>query len=668
MIDPGSFTDREALVLRLAREPRFAHQFLFKHRHAQATPMFHYEMIDDLHGPTTRLIELAFRGAAKSTLAEEFITLSACFGRFRNFIIIGESATRANERLATVKHELDFNEGINFLFGNLHGAIWNEDKVLLTNGCVIQAFGRLQSLRGTKHDDARPDGCLIDDVEDEESVNTPEGRDKAHRWLLRTLLPALAPGARVRLLANLLDPDCLAVRLERSGTWEVKRYPWEYRSKTDGARRATWPARFPLGHIDRTHAEYAANGMINEYMQEFMVEAIDPSSRAFTADMFKVVPRVRTWEPVYAMYDPARSVKRTASHTGKVVFSWIGDKLIIWEADGQHWMPDQILEDIFRVAETYAPIKIGVEKEGLEEFLLQPIRAEMLRRRCIIPVEAFPAPVGKQEFIRSLRPFFLSGHIELVSNFPVLCQQLLSFPTGKIDVPNALAYALRMRPGLPIYENFGFKNVADDLDLARGTDCCLAVNASRQYTAAVLLQRRRGVTYVLRDWLVEGDPGATLPTLVDEVRIGAVNEKVQAYAPPTHWRPLDNLGLAVVARRARLGLGQGGQLTVGRAALRDAIDRTVGDLSALLVSTRARWTLNALAGGYSASVGHRGEINKIADDGPYKVLMEGLESCFAALAVPLEGDAPGNYLYDATGRKYLSARAQHHGSQSSQIP
>ena len=658
-------TDKEQLIARFADVPagghRLAHQLLFSHRHPDDTPPFHYEIIDDLWGEKRRLIELAFRGAGKSTLAEEYIAIAAGFKKFRNMIIIGESFTRAAERLAAIKHEIDFNELLIFLFGDLHGPVWNEDKVVLSNGTVIQAFGRYMSLRGVKHEDARPDFCLIDDVEDEESVATPEGRDKAHLWFLRTLLPALAPNAHIRMLANLLDPDCLAVKLERTGHWLVRRYPWEYVDRT-GDRRATWPGRFSLDFIDQTQDEYKQAGKLNEYMQEYMVEAIDPSSRVFTAQTFKVVPRVRTWDPTFAMYDPARSVKATSAHTGKVVFSWVGQKLIVWEADGQLWMPDQILADIFQVAETYLPIKIGVEKEGLEEFLMQPLRAEMVRRRSIIPVEAMPAPVGKLQFIRSLQPFFTSGQIEFASDLPVLREQLLSYPTGRIDVPNALAYALRMRPGLPVYDNFGFKNVQDEIESVRGADFGLAINATRQYLACVLVQSRRGIVSVLRDWLVEGDPGGAFPDIMGDVRLATSGETLNVFAPPTHFRGLDNIGLLVAARRAHTRVGQGGKEVDGRDGLRSLIDRTVGSTPALQVSTRARWTLNAFAGGYSRSVVRAGAPSaEIADPGPYRVLMEGLESLIAVSEGTREGDDKPNYVLDAQGRRYLSARAQHHG-------
>lgn len=654
---------REELIVRLGSDNRLAHQVLFAHRHPDDTPEFHYEIIDDLHGASPRVIELAFRGAAKSTIAEEYIAIDACYRRFRNFIIVGESATRAIERLAAIKHEIDFNEHIRTLFGDLHGPVWNEDKCVLSNGVVIQAFGRGQSLRGTKHDDVRPDGCLIDDVEDEESVGSVEQRDKTQRWLMRTLLPALAPGAKVRMLANLLDPDCLAVRLRKTGVWLVREYPWEYITP-EGARAATWPSRFPLDAIDGVRAEYEQAGMLNEYQQEYMVQATDPSTRVFTSAMMKIEPTVRRWQPTWAFYDPARSVKASSAHTGKVVFSWVGTKLIVWEGDGQLWMPNEIIDDMFTTSSTYNPIEIGVERDGLEEFILQPLRAEQTKRQEILPIKPMKAPVGKLQFIRSLQPFFSAGEVVFSRDMPVLKQQLLSFPTGRIDVPNALAYALRMRPGLPIYENFTHRNVHEDLPILRGASCYLSIGATRQHTCAALLQLSGTAARVVADWVREGDPGITLPDISADVRRVVGQNKLTVYAPPNHWINYDTIGLQPAARKAKVKLSMGGDVAVGREEIRKKIEALTHGQPALQVSTAARWTLNGFSGGYARSVPTKGQqVFGTADEGPYKTLMEAIESFIAVSAGALErdGEDTPNYAIDAQGRRYLSARAHHRG-------
>lgn len=655
---------KDELIVRLGRDHRLAHQVLFAHRHPDETPEFHYEIIDDWHSPDPRVIELAFRGAGKSTIAEEGMAIDACYQRFRNGIIIGESFTRAAERLNAIKHELDFNEYLRDLFGDLHGPTWNEDKVELANGMVLQAFGRGQSLRGVKHNDIRPDFVLIDDLEDEESVNSPDQRDKTQRWLMRTLLPALAPGAKVRMLANMLDPDCLAVRLRKTGVWTVREYPWEYIGE-DGDRKATWPARFSLKHIDSVRAEYESAGMLNEYQQEYMVQATDPSTRVFTTAMIKVEPTVRRWEPTWAFYDPARTVKASSAHTGKVVFSWVGNRLIVWEGDGQLWMPDQMIADMFETWSTYAPIAIGVERDGLEEFVLQPLRAEQTRRQEILPIKPYKAPAGKLQFIRSLQPFFSSGEVIFSRDLPVLKQQLLSFPTGRIDVPNALAYALRMRPGLPIYENFTHRNVAEDLLALRAAPRYLAIGAVRQYTCATLLQMAGASVRVLAAWVREGDPGNVLADIVTDAQRAAGTAKLTCYAPPAHWATTyDTIGLRPAANRLKLRLSMGGDTAAGREALRQKLETLSHGVPALQVSTTARWVVNAFAGGYAKAIPTKGQqAVGVADEGPYKTLMEALESFIAVSsgAIERDGEDNPNYAIDANGRRYLSARAHHRG-------
>src|SRR3954467_9359699 len=99
-------------IVKLGRDPRLAHQALFAHRHPQKTPVFHWEIIDLWHGQHPRVLVQAFRGAAKSTIAEEAIIVQACLRQFKNGIILGETYDRAVERLRAIKHEFETNQVI----------------------------------------------------------------------------------------------------------------------------------------------------------------------------------------------------------------------------------------------------------------------------------------------------------------------------------------------------------------------------------------------------------------------------------------------------------------------------------------------------------------------------------------------------------------------------
>jgi len=319
---------REQLILEFAADPGTAHQTLFKHRHPDDTPPFHDELVELWHSSTPNVLVLAFRGGGKSTLAEEAIVLEAASRRVRNALIVGSSFDRAADRLRAIKHELETNELLIELYGDLRGSIWGVERLVLANGAAIQAFGRGQSLRGVKHLDARPDLAFVDDVEEEEHVRTPEARQQTWDWFMRDLMPALDRNARIRIAATPLDRDSLPMRLKRQSGWTTRTYPIEHIDAC-GERRATWPARYPLDWIDAKRCEFDEAGMTHAYAQEYLCEPEDPASRVFLASMLKVEPRVRVFERAFAFYDPARTTTRTSATTGWVVWSFIGKRLVV---------------------------------------------------------------------------------------------------------------------------------------------------------------------------------------------------------------------------------------------------------------------------------------------------------------------------------------------------
>jgi hypothetical protein len=648
---------REEVILRLGRNKRLAHAALFGHRHPNATPDLHYRIIDLWHSPLPKVEVMAFRGAGKSTLSEEGIIVEACLRQFKNGIILGSSYDRSCERLASIKHEFETNPFIEELFGDLVGATWNVGKIILTNGVVIQAFGRGMSLRGSKHHDQRPDRAFADDLEEQEDVETPEARLKTLKWFMQVVMPALSPDAKIRVAATPLDKEALSMQLAKDKGWVTETFPIEFVDE-QGERQATWPDRYPLEWIDKTKDDFERLGLATEYKQEFMCEAEDPATKTFTADLFRIEPEVRTWQATFAFFDPARSVKATSSTTGWVVWSWVNNRLIVWDGGGGVWKPDEIINQIFVIDEQYSPVEIGVERDGLEEFLLQPLRQEQSRRNLVVPIRAMKAPVGKFAFIRALQPFFKAREVVFAKHMPELQAQLLSFPSGRIDAPNALAYALKMRPGGPVYEDFNIVNIFEDLLMAPRTPAWLAVNANNSWTSGVLAQVVEGALHVVADWVREGDPGQVLASIVANAGLEIGRTPLRVVAGPSHFTGHDTVGLRAAAAKVPVGLRTGADLATGQAELRELLKRTSRGQPCLRVSTNARWTLNAFSGGYCRDVLRTGELSEFTKTGPHKVLMEGLEA-FAGLlrgGVAADDDSERRYDYDATGRRYLSAR------------
>jgi len=659
--------DRDKLRIELGIKRRLAHAVIFKHRHLLPSPPFHNQIIDAFHSSKDKVVIEGFRDSAKSTLAEEGIVIQALLREFKNAVVIGASYQRACERLNAVKNELSINPSVEYLFGQQQGEKWGEGKIVLANGVAIQALGAGMSMRGMRHLDARPDFALIDDLEDEESVRTPEMREKTMDWLYRTFIPALAKDHRIRFLGNRLDDKAVIAEIARDPAWQHHRFPVmgqadsgvERYDLPTGKWVALWPEKFSLQEIAVKRAEYERRGMLHAFNCEYMCEADDPGARLFSEGMARTKAHVRTWQAVYAAYDPARTVGVKSAMTGVAVFSWTGSRLIVWRGDAQLWLPDQIVEDILETDDRFSPIELGVEATGLEEFIMQPLRHRALQRRQLLPLRRLVPPRGKDSFIRGLQPFFKAGEVEFVDVSAEARGQLLSFPTGRKDFPNALAYAQSMRPGLPVYDGFGNEHIAATLHRTR-EKWWLAVNATAQYTTAVLLQVVDGQVRVHADWIKEGSPGEVLADIVSAARLDA-GQPVRVMSPALGRDHVDTVGLAVAARAAQLQPRTGGDILQGRESLRSLLTRRRRDEPLLTVAASARWTLNAFAGGYAWELDKRGQLRHAPVDGPYKVLMEGLESFVAVMgqtADQNEGEVRTAIAADGRMYKTILATAQ----------
>lgn len=644
------------LVMSLGRDALLAHKFLFAHRHTAPLCEAHEDMIACWHSAEPLAEIEGFRGFGKSSLAEEAVIIKALFKRFMNGLVVSQTIDLAVEHLAAIANELVANERIALIFGEQVGPIWGADKIVLSNGVCLQAVSKGQKLRGTKHNDQRPDLLYGDDIEDDEDVRTPEARRKVDNWFFKKLLPAMTPPGTycARVLGTDMDPDSLLAKLKRAG-WVSRAYPMLH---LDGAgeERSTWEARFPLAICQQTRRSYETRGAMRDFLMEYQCVAERPEDKPFRNDMFRVEPTVRTWQAIYQMWDPARTIGAQSATTGFASWSWIGPKLVVWRAYGRKWMPDEIVRGIFEEAATDQPTEVGVEEDGLNEWLKQPLRTEMIKRRTSLPLRPVKAPKGKIDFIKGLQPFFQARELVFAQQLPELAAQLLSFPTGAIDIPNALAYALRLRPGAPMYEDFGARNAAEDLRPAPSDSCWLCLNATRGMVTGQLVQVLDGAIRIYADWAREGEPSEVLRDIVQAASLEA-GKAVRLVAGPHHFDRFNNVGLVQAAQALPAEVRQAVAPEQGRPHIRNLLQREHRYMPMLMVSSDARWTLNGFSAGYARAMLKGGQIAEYAEEGAYRVMMEGLESFCGLLqlgAVDQDAQVAGLYATTPNGRRYLS--------------
>ena len=66
---------------------------------------------------------------------------------------------------------------------------WSEGEFITLKGVTIRAIGAGQSPRGSRNDEVRPDGLIVDDFDTDEDCRNPDTITQKHDWFEKALIP-----------------------------------------------------------------------------------------------------------------------------------------------------------------------------------------------------------------------------------------------------------------------------------------------------------------------------------------------------------------------------------------------------------------------------------------------------------------------------------------------
>lgn len=163
----------------------------------------HHEIFDGIpRGARGRYVNvLAPRGSGKSvTMAVIYPLHRICYRAYDELmgfepdpfiLIISKSYQMAASRVVSIKQELELNEVLREAFGNLVGKeYWGERRLLTVNGVQVVPLGRGGQIRGSLVRHVRPSLIISDDLDDPETVENPEVREKDRKWFDTDLIRA----------------------------------------------------------------------------------------------------------------------------------------------------------------------------------------------------------------------------------------------------------------------------------------------------------------------------------------------------------------------------------------------------------------------------------------------------------------------------------------------
>lgn len=612
------------LLKQISEDRALASAVLFSHRHRQATPPFHIDIMDYWRSADEMVVIEVFREGAKTTLAEEFLTIEALFGNFRYAIIIGETYTKACQRIEGIKYELVTNAKIHSLFGKQRGSTWSENKIVLPNGVCVEAHGWEEEFRGYLYLNHRPDRVYLDDVENKTNTQNTDSVDRGWKKIHMEILPAMDTElGKIRITGTPLADDCLITRASRSPHWLHLKVP------IMTSQIPAWPERYSLEWILNKQKLYTDEGMLREFNQEYMLIAQGSQGKPFSQAPTTTQTAPRGYAPKTLIIDPARTSNiKKSDQTGYVVVSKIGRKIYVHESKGEYWQPDQVINGLFDISSRHDDADVAIERNSLDDWLMQPLRAEMLKRGTPLTITPLLAPQDrdKDQFILGLQPLIISGDIIFVGEHQQLTQQITNFPSGKKDIINALAYIQRVFSGKPVYPDFSESNITSSIQSAKSiSSLLLGLNYSSSGTTAILCTLEDSYIRVVADWASSGTPSELLPAVT--MYLNAVYPGKQ----PSVWIPADSHDqssrdpLMQAAKRQRWTPQRGEYSSLTRGCLTETIRTEIKGRRLFTVSSNAHRTLKAFAHSYQYGSVKGGGFTDTPLDNISRCLVEGLE-------------------------------------------
>ena len=226
-------------------------------------PEFHRQMAKEINDQKYYFCE-APRGFAKSYLCSRFKALhDALLWKNSDICIISASEGLAIEHLRWIKVELESNGILKTFFGDQTGKEkWSETHIMLKNGSQIRARGAEAQIRGF-----RPTCIILDDIEDEETVNSEDRRNKLRNWILKSCLPALTPEGQFVMIGTPISPLAIIEEFinRPMSEWTRRKYA-AYKSDDEKEGNELWKEHWDHAKLQERKKAIGSWAFSCEYM------------------------------------------------------------------------------------------------------------------------------------------------------------------------------------------------------------------------------------------------------------------------------------------------------------------------------------------------------------------------------------------------------------------
>lgn len=416
------------------------------------------------------------RGFSKTTLMMGLITFSVCYREIDFELLVSASQGHSNKSVTAIANALETNPLIRRAFGAMRppqraGIKWSESEGEITtlSGVSLLARGSGSQIRGSNINAKRPKRILADDLEDRETVNTPEQRQKLKQWFfsdLKYALPRTYKEGSIVVLGTLLHREALTTVM-----WDDPDFVSVVFGAIDAEGDALWPQAMTLDEIEADKVSMASKGLVHVHYMELHNRIVAPEDQAFKEDQFLVFPRSPDDFVLKAIaMDPAISDRKEADFASIAMGGITKDGFFhiydIWMDKGKE--PDKLLEQFFKMLLSFGMTsqdKFGIESIAYQKALLTYLRQLMFKKKFFFECQAITHGNQNKDarILGHLHGRYASKSVTHQGPFPQYKGQLLDFPNGKKDGPDSVSMMFSLLgPAMPVAGSGGDVGLGKD--------------------------------------------------------------------------------------------------------------------------------------------------------------------------------------------------------------
>lgn len=361
------------------------------------TPPVHLKMLDKVVGDSDYIVNLCFRGAAKTTLFfEYFILFLAFYGYLPNFgeidylIYVSDSMENG---VKSARKNVEFRyENSEFLKEWVPYAHFTDNFIEFRNKdgkkLACKMFGAKTGIRGTKLFGKRPVMAILDDLISDDDASSRVQMQAIKDTVYKGVDYALDPERRkVIFNGTPFAKDDIMIEAVESGAWDVNVWPvCEQFPCSREEFRGAWEDRFNYDFVMKAYQRAVLNGKVAAFMQEMMLRISSDEERLIQDGDIREYSRkaLLEYKSAYNFYittDFATSENQSADFSVISVWAYNAQGDWFW-VDGvcERQTMDKSVNDLFRLVQEYRPQSVGIEVTGQQGAFIKWLQGEMMNR------------------------------------------------------------------------------------------------------------------------------------------------------------------------------------------------------------------------------------------------------------------------------------------------